>query len=165
MPRQVSLEMLIAKNNLEQDSPWLFLFDIEIDETTTLHLVNYPEAVVWNTITYTPYYLRMEPQKEQADGSMPQIKVMVSNVTREVESLLDANSGMRGKSVTITMVHKDDPVAGELTQQFIITESISNAQMATFTLEKAIPAFEIPLPRRVFTTDEFPGIQDRARYY
>jgi phage-related protein len=164
MPRQMFLAGLIEKNKLEQDSPWLFLFDLKLDGSNTFYFVNYPEEVIWNEHTYAPFYLRMDSLKEESNGSLPQVRVTASNVMREMEALLQQNSGLRGKDVTIHVVHKDDPSAGELIEQFLITEASSSAQIVEFTLEKSVPALEVTLPGRVFTNDEFPGIADNAKF-
>lgn len=172
MPRKtVSIQGLIEKNKLNQDTPWLFLFDLQVDATTTLHFVNYPESVVWNGVTYTPYYLRMDSLKEESNGALPTITVTVSNVIREMEALMQSSdpenglmSGLRGRKVAIHVVHKDDPTAGELVQDFIITASSSDATTATFTLEKSLPAMDAMLPGRTFNSVEFPGIQNRLSY-
>ncbi|MGE5623506.1 MAG: discoidin domain-containing protein [Methanocella sp.] len=133
--------------------------------STVLHFVNYPEEVLWNNTVYTPYYLRMEAIREESSGSVPSLKITVSNVLREMESLLQSYSGLRGSTVTITVINKDNPAIGVLEQKFLITEAQSDARVATFTLEKAVPAFEVMLPGRAFMNDEFPGIQDRATRY
>lgn len=165
MPRTLSIDQLITKNALEQDLPWLFLFDLYLEDGTSLHFVNYPDEVLYDETTYSPYYLRMEPIVEQSDGTIPALKVSVSNVFREMEALLQEHSGLRGCKVRITVVNKGQPEIGDLRQEFVITESSSTATAAVFTLEKVVPALEVSLPGRSFTCEDFPGIQDRTGYW
>lgn len=105
--RALPAPLLSQLRKSETDKPWLVLYEIPVDDTDTYRLVNQSTPVEWCGKTFQPYPVSHGEVKSQGDGSLPTLELTVSNITREVESVMDAHDGLVGKVVTISLVHKD----------------------------------------------------------
>lgn len=157
MPAPVSLSYLLAKNRLDSASPWIVLYEIATG-TGVLRITNHPVDVAYNGEVYLAFPVIHEVIAQNQEGTIPQVTVHVSNVTRDVQGILEADDGLRGKQVTIRMVNLDNLAAGDIAQTFVVDSVLATAQVASFVLSKAVPAFGVKFPGRVVTRDLFPTL-------
>lgn len=158
MPEPLSANLIREKNKLEQTSPWLTLWDVQVSLSLVIHLTNHAQVVIYNGLEYIPFPIRHEEIREEAHGRLQRIVVHVANVTGEVQYYLETNDGMRGRSVTMTIISKDNPTYGGVTQTFLIDSVTANEQVASFVLGKPIPILDVRLPGRLIARDLFPSL-------
>lgn len=162
MPKQLPSAFLIQKNKLEQFSPSIELWQVEVSDTLTLYLANHPVAVRYEGRDHIPFPITHDEIKEEAQGRLQRLSVRVANVTREVQYYLEHNDGMRGRSVTLILVFydADDPAGslalGEVRQVYTIDAVQANDQVAVFVLGKGLPLLD--LRPRVIDRDLFPAL-------
>lgn len=106
--RTISPPLLQQMRKSETTEPWLFLYEITVnDDGDVFRFVNFAESVTWDGKTFAPFPVSHGEVRSDADGTLPALDVTVSNITQEVEQVMDENAGLTGRYVTIYLVHKD----------------------------------------------------------
>lgn len=149
--RNLPLALRQAKNSIDSDSPWLILLDIVLNNGPTYNIVNNNEDVEFQNKVYTAFPFKLEPPKETSQGDIPKLKLMVSNITRVIQTNMEELNGGIGSIVTLYIVNYDllDEDYSELTMDFEVLASACDAQWITFELGAPNPL------RRRFPTDRY----------
>lgn len=135
--RTLSTAALIEKNKLAADSAWLILLEVTIG-ATTLKLVANNEDILWNGDTWQAFPFELDTVGETGKGEIPAITVKASNVTGEVQRLLEANGGANGVPVVIRVINTDvTTTTPELELSFVVESSTHDEQWITFRLTGA----------------------------
>lgn len=127
--------LILEKNQLYSSSPWIMLFEIQIDDTDYWRLAAYPENVEWNSLTWVRFPAITESITESADGSLGGLTVHVSNVDRLVSAYVE-NNDLLGRSVTIYVINAGhlDVTTDVLSFTYRINRIQVNEQSAAFEL-------------------------------
>lgn len=159
MPKTLTALMKQAKNKLE-GGVWIELYRIDVGGGIFLTIANHTRPITYQSVTYDPFVVEHEVIQQDQEGKIPQLVASVENVTRTVQGYLEAQDGLRGKSVTIKLVHLDATGVpdGDITQAFVIDSVVASAQVATFVLSKPVPAFGVKLPGRIVSRELFPAL-------
>ena len=121
--RTLSTAALIEKNKLSTDSAWLILLEVTIG-ATTLKLVANNEDILWNGDTWQAFPFELDTVGETGKGEIPAVIVKVSNVTGEVQNLLEANDGANGVPVVIRVINTEaTTTTAELELSFVVESS------------------------------------------
>lgn len=159
MPRTIPSAATLAKNALDAGKPLYELWKVQVGASSYLYLVNHPQSIVYGGNTYQPYPIQRHEEEQPGTGKLAQLVVLVSNVTREVQSYIEADvNGLRGKKVERRIV--DDTLAWEILDSYIIDSCEADEKVASFVLAKPVPAFELKFPMLVVNRDDFPGVTD-----
>lgn len=135
--RTLSTAALIEKNKLSTDSAWLILLEVTIG-ATVLKLVANNEDILWSGDTWQAFPFELDTVGETGKGEIPAITVKVSNVTGEVQRLLEANDGANGVPVVIRVINTDvTTTTPELELSFVVESSTHDEQWITFRLTGA----------------------------
>lgn len=135
--KTLSTAALIEKNKLATDGAWLFLLEITIG-ATTLKLVSNNEDILWNGDTWQAFPFEVDTIGEAGKGEIPAIGVKVSNVTGEVQSILEANDGANGVPVILRVISTNaTATTPELELSFVVESSNYDEQWITFRLTGA----------------------------
>jgi lambda family phage minor tail protein L len=133
----------------------IYLYSILYDETSNSYkrYTSWPGGIEFDGIQYDHYPIRHGEFKEDASGKIQKSSLTISNVSREIQALIDDNDGLRNKQVTITQVwfeHIGDASAF-ISDSFIISDTLVTEEVATFTLASPLDVLDIRLPRRSLT--------------
>jgi phage-related protein len=158
MPRTLSANYILKANELDKSYPWIVLIRADVGGGTFLNITNHPRPVIYQTITYNPYPIRQEVIEQTQQGKFPQLVVHVSNATREVQGYLEAQDGLRGKTVILRLVNLEDLAAGDISLTFVVDSVMADAKLASFVLKKTVPAHQLKLPGRTITRVDFPAL-------
>ena len=152
MAKNIDSDYISQKNELHDDGSWLFLWEVEVSEIETAYIVNNPEEVFFDGVTYSPFPIEWDGITESRSGDLPFTSVTVSNVNQAVETLLQTRNGLLDREVTMKLVHSNhlSKTTPAFTQTFTIREASSNAEAVTFSLS-AHPFLETNLPHQRFT--------------
>lgn len=135
--RTLSTAALIEKNKIATDSAWLILLEVTIG-ATILKLTSNNEDLLWNGDTWQAFPFELDTVGETGKGEIPAITVKVSNVTGEVQRLLEANDGANGVPVVIRVINTDvTTTTPELELSFVVESSTHDEQWITFRLTGA----------------------------
>lgn len=135
--RTLSTAALIEKNKLATDSAWPTLLEVTIG-ATILKLTSNNEDLLWNGDTWQAFPFELDTVGETGKGEIPAITVKVSNVTGEVQRLLEANGGANGVPVIIRVLNtKVTTTTPELELSYVVESSTHDEQWITFRLTGA----------------------------
>lgn len=155
--RTLSTAALIEKNKLATDSAWLILLEVTIG-ATTLKLVANNEDILWNGDTWQAFPFELDTVGETGKGEIPAVIVKVSNVTGEVQRLIEANNGVNGVPVVIRVINTEvTTTTPELELSFVVESSTHDEQWITFRLTGA-NCLTRRVPRRRYLKDFCPFV-------
>lgn len=134
--RTLSTAALTEKNKIATDSAWLVLLEIQFASTIRLAANN--EDVTWDSQTWQAFPFELDTIGETGKGEMPAVAVKVSNVTGEVQALLEANDGANGTPVVIRVINTEaTTTTAELELSYVVESSNYDEQWITFRLTGA----------------------------
>jgi lambda family phage minor tail protein L len=150
MPEPINTGFATQKN-LQENKP-IMLYDVLLnDGVTHLRLCEWDTTITYNGINYLPFPLTHEGISQNALGEIDAIKVHMSAVDRSIVSLLEANDGLRGNQVIMTLVFADllsDPNAN-ISQTFYIDSVETTELEAVFVLTTKLDLWQVKLPGRM----------------
>ena len=103
--KTLAADLIIEKNQLYSDNPWIALLEVDVDGTDPWRLAAYPEEISWNSETWTAFPIYLEKIREAAAGRLDGLNVHVANVERTVSAYVETGS-ILGNDVTIRFVNK-----------------------------------------------------------
>lgn len=132
LPANITLE----KNKLETPSAFLILLEVTLPDATKFYLTNNNEQVTFNAQVYTPIPFQLDPIKEQLQGQLQVVNLRISNVTRLMQSYLEATNGGIGSVVTLTVVNSAYLAESysELTMTFDVVSCSTDINWVNFGL-------------------------------
>lgn len=135
--RSLISDLITEKNKLTSSSAWLLLLVVEVSADTILRFAQNPEAVVFRGETYSPFAMKIEDIAQDLKGSLHEVSVSVSNVTREVSAYIEFHDllGARVTLLCVNSAHVANDAAVVFEEHYEITEiKIKGSQFATFML-------------------------------
>lgn len=160
MPRAIPAAATLAKNVLDSGKPLLELWRVDVGGGQFLNLVKHPRSIIYGAVTYQPYPVERAAEEQSGAGKIAQMVVQVSNVTREAQAYIEADAnGLRGKTVERRLVDADT-LTWDILDVYTITAVDCDDTLASFTLEKPIPAYELKYPMLVINRDDFPAVPE-----
>lgn len=126
---------------LESGEPWKILYEIEVPTSppTRLRFVKgTPSAaqLSFRGNLYYPFPVTHASETVDTEGNLQETTITVSNVSREIVTLLEAHQGLVGQPVRIILIHNTELVGG--TEQPSL-ETDYRIASATYT-EEAVTA-------------------------
>jgi phage-related protein len=157
---RVSLSSLAIeeKNKLATDSVFLVALKITIPgEAEPIRVVRNNEDLTWQAETWTAFPFELDEIGDEAKGEVPQVIIRVANVSRVMETYLQAydlyckNSGWSPIEVSIYVVNTaqvaaDPDSAPEVEHIFELKQPKTDSRWATFVLGASNP-FNNRFPR------------------
>jgi lambda family phage minor tail protein L len=134
--KSLSNNLIDEKNKLENLSPWITLYEVELNDSETIYLAEYPENITFDSNTYISFPIKHSDFNENSRGTIARMQVTVANADRQIQAYLEANNGLRGQKVIVRMVHKDhldDPTSVIESTLYIIAPSF-DGEAVVFTL-------------------------------
>jgi phage-related protein len=104
--KTLSADLIIAKNQLYSDEPWIMLFELELDDNEYLRLAAYPDRIIWDDKDWTPFPCVVEGITEESSGRRDTVQVHVANVDRMISAYVE-NNDLLGKTVTLYIVYRE----------------------------------------------------------
>lgn len=135
--KTITAALTTEKNKLDSASAWLPLVTVEVSPSEILRLVPNPTNVTFRGETYVAFGLEIDEITQDAKGGLHDVRVSVSNVTREIGSYMEFNE-LRGARVEILYVNSAnlaDPDAVVAEERYeIMSIQVKGAQFVSFTL-------------------------------
>ena len=159
MPKSLGAGLILQKNRLDPQMPWLELYQLEVSVSPphTEYLTNHPRRVVYEAKEYIPYPIRHEEIREEAHGRLQKITVVVANVLREAQGFLEEHKGLRGKTIRLILVNLGDLTLGEIRQTYKVESANADERFVTLVLGKTL-SLASRFPGRLITRDLFPAL-------
>jgi phage-related protein len=159
--KTLTAALVVEKNKLLSDAPFITLLILEIDSDTNLYLAVYPEDVLFpastNGDTYTAFPAIVSSISESSQGQVQGLAITVGNANRLISSYIE-NNKILGNNVTIRVVHADqlDDSSNKVDFTYRINRIHVTAEVAVFELGHE-NLLALQLPRQRF-------IRDRCRF-
>lgn len=152
--RSASSAFVQKKNQMHVTDPFIWLFEIVIDDTESVRIARYQTNVTFDGDTYYAVAFDIGPLTESAEGKTPTITVTVQNVTLEGQALLDSYSGLVGHKAWLRLVNADMLGDGEAMVEVSmkIQATNSGAEVIQFQLGRA-DLFQRMAPKGRFMRD------------
>jgi len=143
------------KNKLSSDGAWILLLEIISPVTSTyIRVCTNNEDITWNSETWYAFPFEIDDIGESAKGTIPQLTVRVSNITRVIQTQVEDEKGGVGSNVRIMAVHSEnlDEATPEIDIPFEVVGASFDEKWASFILGVPSP-FKKRFPRnRVLAT-------------
>lgn len=133
MPETFASTVVAAKNDLRQTSAFLWTAQIDVDGTNSIAVVDSDAPVTVGGVVYSPFPFRVEEVPIEGDGSLPEIRVTVSNIGGEVATRLESG-GMLDRTCVISQVWRGDTANPLRSETFIVQGVTISLDTATFVL-------------------------------
>ena len=103
-------DLVAEARKLEQMTPWVWLFEVWLNDTDALRVAQATESVTYPTTgghLYYPYPLTHDGLVSTTEDESRTITIQAHNVDNQLRSLIHTHRGFVDKKVMITLVHKD----------------------------------------------------------
>ena len=149
--KNLDTDFLIEASKLTNQPIFLYTVWDYDDATNNLYFAEYRDNVVFDGITYTSFPITHEFVTENLQGKVDSIRLNVGNVSRQIQSYLEAYN-WRGKKVTIRIVFANRLAnADEYYDTDFYIEAYAGGDTSTeFVLTSKFDAMNTNLPRRVY---------------
>lgn len=143
MPRNLPLELLLAKNAIEDTYPWYLLLDIDIpinpghqEDNLQLYIVNNRDPITFNAQVYTAYPFGISLPTQTSAGEMPKTELTVHDVDKTLRRYIDDLNGGYGTTVILRLVHADSLAVdySDLTLYFDLMEATIDKDLILISL-------------------------------
>lgn len=135
--KTITAALTTEKNKLDSASAWLPLVTVEVSPSEILRLVPNPTNITFRGETYVAFGLEIDEITQDAKGGLHDVRISVSNVTREIGSYVEFNE-LRGARVEILYVNSAnlaDPDAVVAEERYeIMSIQVKGSQFVSFTL-------------------------------
>lgn len=150
----------LEKNKLSSTGAWLILMKVKTVGGTVMRFVRNTEDVIWpvtNGNSYLGFPFELDEIGDTSKGEAPQVVIKVSNVSRAMQTHMEAEGGMVDAEITLRVVHSTHVTsetlgAGannpnpEVELNFDVLDSGADSQWATFVIGANNP-FRMRFPR------------------
>jgi len=135
--RSLSTDLKTWKDSQSRLVPLITLFDIEVNDTTTLRLVQGdPDGTGTITFAGNPYMaaaIKREEHNENVEGDFPSFRLLVSNINGVAGGYIEANE-LDGRKVTIRSGLLRGTEADYQVETYTITFATYDRKTASITL-------------------------------
>jgi lambda family phage minor tail protein L len=106
-PSPVDSFSIIEKNELVSANIWIWLYEIEVPTSppTRYRFCRNTRQVTFRGNIYYPFPVSHSGMRENQSGDLPTVNLVVSNVSREVMSVLETYNGLLDQPVRIILVN------------------------------------------------------------
>jgi len=139
MPIPLSSNVFEFVHRLDNVNAFVWLYEIEVptDPPTRLRFAGrQPNSISFRGNTYYPFPITHSPIEENTEGDLSVTSLNVSNISREIATILEDHSGLIGQPVRAMLVSSIEFSSGRalIEQDFTIRETSMSAESITAQL-------------------------------
>lgn len=105
--RDLDPTLIIAKNQLYTEQPWVWLFEVTLRNGDPLRLAAYPEELKWGGRTWRAFYAVVDTISTEV-GRRGTLQVTVANVNREISAYIE-DDDLKGCEATVYLINREYP--------------------------------------------------------
>lgn len=113
MPRDLTDLARAHSRQLQDEYPWVWLYDVEVPTTppTRFRLTNFNTELEHGSdsngdpLVYSPTPIAQGDMLESGDGDLPRLQVQVANESQFLRRIMEDYDGLNGQPVVIRLVH------------------------------------------------------------
>lgn len=140
MPKTLPANVILEKNKVASQNPWLLLVDIDLNGTVA-RIVNNNESVTFQGEVYTPLPFTIGVVQQGTDGKVPSVELQISNINKAILSYVEQYTGLVEATVVLYVVNAGYLTEdySEMTMHFSIMKTSVSAEWISFTLGAPSP--------------------------
>ena len=104
MAKNIPAALLLEKNKLSTDDPWLLLVELNLGGNI-IRITNNNEDVTFASATYTSFPFTLEPSSETTEGQLPVASITLGNASRTLQYYIESLNGAVGSTVKVIVVN------------------------------------------------------------
>ena len=101
--KTLASEIKTAAATLNAKGAWARLYEVTVDDTTTLYFTDYPQAIVYQGRSYSPYPIQIGDIEETTKPEMKTFTIGVANIDRQLISYLESGK-ILGRNIKVTWI-------------------------------------------------------------
>ena len=139
-------DYIFEKNMLSNGNAWLILLEVSFPDgeggTNVLRLCRNNENITWRSQTWLGFPFGIDGLSQNTGGEMPSLTLSVSNVTREIQAVLEANNGAANTTVELFIINSGhlSETTPSWTGKFAVNGVSVDVENANFTCGLGYPA-------------------------
>lgn len=128
--------LILEKNKLDGQEPWLILLDIVMPNDDTYYIVRNNEDITFNSQLYTAVPFNLGVRTQDGTGEIPKLSLSITNISRVFQAYVEEYEGAIDATVRLRVVSHANLTEDytELTLDFDVIGSSSNSQVIVFDL-------------------------------
>ena len=139
MPEQASQATFGALHRLDLPDALVWLYEIEVptDPASRIRLAGrHPETVSFRGNDYFPFPVTHATETQNTEGDLNSTALSISNVSREIMTILNEHEGLIDQPVRVLLVNKGDLSGGQaiVQQDYTIRQVSATAETITAQL-------------------------------
>lgn len=148
MPSTITSAVVDAKNELHNLSPWLWIFEVVLDDSEAIRVAGFDAEVTHRGQTYRPFPVAIGIQSRDRQGILQEAEVRISNIGAFVSNFLEAGQ-ILGEKCTVRLVSEEEP-------DDVAFEAVYEVLKATVSIDAAVfrlahhGLMDSPLPAQLF---------------
>jgi len=161
--RTVGSAFISAKNSQLVKPIYLYTLRYDPVGNKFKRWTSWPLGVIFDGDVYEFFSITHNGISEDSSGAIQKATVKALNISREIQTIIDDNDGLRERELTITQVFEDtlsDPSA-YISDSFVIADVTVTEREAIFSLSSNLDVFDVKIPRtqisRAFCRFKFKG--------
>jgi phage-related protein len=113
-------DIIVQKNKLAGDQPWLLLLEVDLTDSETIYLVRNTEDITFGSQLYQAFPFEIDERQQVSQGEIPSLTLKVGNPERTVQQYLEDYDGLVGNEITLRIVSRITTI---LSEDFEFTDS------------------------------------------
>ena len=129
-----NLKRTLLQRNAKET--WLWAFELVIPGQTTKRYIDNLEDVVYDSDTFEKQSIKIGQQELSSEGTLPRIVLMVSNINRAMEDIINDSEGAVGGTVKVIKINDqflDTPIPA-LEFDYDVMSADSDSDWVTITV-------------------------------
>ena len=131
---------IFEKNRLSSTGVWIYLLEITIPGISeTIKICKNTEKITWNGSTYQAFPFSLNSMSENSTNEIPTLQIQISNITREIQAMLESTNGAAGATLKLMLIHNKHLADTEPTWQgtFALLSAVCDEQWVTLSVGQA----------------------------
>lgn len=130
--------LLTEKNKLNNTGPWIWLFEVRVDDDNAIRVASYTEDVTFDGETFEAANVYFDQISHSTEDEIRTTQMAVANQNQDLTTWMDDNTGMVDCAVLYYLVHSgnlgEDPY---ISGRFEVTDATIDTAAIAWTLGEA----------------------------
>lgn len=131
----IDSNLILEKNKLAGDEPWLIALDVQLTTSDYAYLVRNNEDITFDSRTYQAFPLEIDERNQVSQGEIPTLGIRVSNINRLVQNYLEDYGGLVDNEVTLRILSRVGTTWTEaISFTYKVLACVADSMWVNFTL-------------------------------
>lgn len=156
--RTLTTPLHVARQVLASDKAWLLFVQVDLKDGRKLRIVRNSVHIAANSLKWQAMQMQISLPAEEADGSLGQATLGISNVSRIPMLYLETDNLILGQRLTFWLQHQTSLTTfnAALSWQAVALKATMNAMTAEIVCGH--PASAMKMPQGVYDRSTFPQL-------